>query len=73
MERMVAIIKSMTIEERRSPRMIDGSRKRRIAAGSGNSIQAVNQLLKQFWAMQKMFGNIGKMKIPGLPKGISPF
>lgn len=73
MDRMVAIIKSMTIEERRSPRMIDGSRKRRIAAGSGNSIQAVNQLLKQFWTMQKMFGNMGKMKIPGLPKGISPF
>ena len=73
MERMVAIIKSMTIEERRNPNLIDGSRKRRIASGSGNSIQAVNQLLKQFSAMQKMFGNMSKMKLRGLPKGFSPF
>jgi signal recognition particle subunit SRP54 len=73
MERMVAIIKSMTIEERRNPNVIDGSRKRRIAAGSGNSVQAVNQLLKQFSAMQKMFGNMSKSKLRGLPKGFSPF
>ncbi len=73
MERMVAIIKSMTIEERRNPNMIDGSRKRRIATGSGNSVQAVNQLLKQFSAMQKMFGNMSKSKLRGLPKGFAPF
>jgi signal recognition particle subunit SRP54 len=72
-DRMAAIVQSMTIEERRHPHVIDGSRKRRIAAGSGNSIQAVNQLLKQFSAMQKMFSNIGKKKFKGLPKGLMPF
>ncbi|HOP08309.1 MAG TPA: signal recognition particle protein [candidate division Zixibacteria bacterium] len=73
MERMVAIIKSMTVQERRNPVMIDGSRKRRIAAGSGNSVQSVNQLLKQFFAMQKMFQNMNKKKFRGLPKGLMPF
>jgi signal recognition particle subunit SRP54 len=73
MERMVAIIKSMTTEERRHPNIIDGSRKKRIATGSGNSVQAVNQLLKQFNAMQKMFGNINKKGFKGLPKGMMPF
>ncbi|MEW5993200.1 MAG: signal recognition particle protein [Candidatus Zixiibacteriota bacterium] len=73
MERMVAIIKSMTIEERRNPGIIDGSRKRRIAAGSGNSVQAVNQLLKQFFAMQKMFHGMNKGKWKGIPKGLMPF
>ncbi|MEA2030046.1 MAG: signal recognition particle protein [candidate division Zixibacteria bacterium] len=72
-ERMVAIIKSMTIAERRNPGMIDGSRKKRIAMGSGNSIQSVNQLLKQFYAMQKMFSNMNKGKLKGLPKGMMPF
>ena len=73
MERMAAIIKSMTIQERRNPHIIDGSRKRRIAAGSGNSVQAVNQLLKQFFAMQKMFGKLGKMnkrQLAGLSRGL---
>lgn len=49
-----AIISSMTFFERRNPKEINGSRKRRIAAGSGTSIQEVNQLLKQFSEMQKM-------------------
>ena len=73
MERMVAIIKSMTIQERRYPNIIDGSRKKRIALGSGNSVQAVNQLLKQFQAMQKMFHNMNKGKMKGMPKGMMPF
>ena len=72
-ERMAAIIKSMTVEERQHPGIINGSRKRRIAEGSGNSVQAVNQLLKQFAAMQKMFSNLGKNKLKGLPKGMLPF
>ncbi len=71
--RMLAIIQSMTTEERRNPKVIDGSRKKRIAAGSGNSVQAVNQLLKQFSGMQKMFNNMNKMKFKGLPKGMMPF
>ncbi|MFH1688074.1 MAG: hypothetical protein ABIE70_11225 [bacterium] len=72
MERMVAIIKSMTIEERRNPNIIGGSRKRRLAAGSGNSVQSVNQLLKQFFAMQKMFYSMNKRKFKGLPKDMLP-
>ena len=72
-ERMAAIVKSMTVEERRNPHIIDGSRKKRIATGSGNSVQAVNQLLKQFAAMQKMMSNLGKNKLKGLPKGLMPF
>jgi signal recognition particle subunit SRP54 len=71
-DRMTAIIKSMTVQERRNPGIIDGSRRRRIAAGSGNSVQAVNQLIKQFFAMQKMFSNIGKKKLKGLPDGLMP-
>ncbi len=72
-DRMTAIVKSMTAHERRNPNIIDGSRRRRIAAGSGNSIQAVNQLLKQFSMMKKMFSNIGKKKFKGLPGGMMPF
>ncbi|MEA3296288.1 MAG: signal recognition particle protein [candidate division Zixibacteria bacterium] len=72
MERMVAIIKSMTVKERRQPNIIDGSRKKRIAMGSGNSVQSVNQLLKQFFAMQKMFHNMNKKKFRGLPGGMMP-
>ncbi|MDH4156151.1 MAG: signal recognition particle protein [candidate division Zixibacteria bacterium] len=73
MERMVAIIKSMTVFERQNPHVIDGSRKKRIAMGSGNSVQAVNQLLKQFFAMQKMIGNMSKKGFKGIPRGMMPF
>jgi len=62
-----AIIKSMTPEERISPDIINGSRRKRIASGSGRSVQEVNQLLKQFHQMQQMMkkiGNKGRMKIP---------
>ena len=53
-DRMEAIINSMTKKERAKPELIKGSRKRRIAAGSGTQIQDVNKLLKQFTQMQKM-------------------
>ncbi len=49
-----AIIGSMTPEERENPRIINGSRKRRIALGSGNSIEEVNRLIKQFEETSKM-------------------
>ncbi|MEM7348954.1 MAG: signal recognition particle protein, partial [Chloroflexota bacterium] len=49
-----AIINSMTIKERRNPRMLNASRKRRVASGSGTTVQEVNQLLSQFKQMQKM-------------------
>jgi signal recognition particle subunit SRP54 len=71
LERTTAIIKSMTIIERRNPRMIDGSRKKRIAKGSGNTVQSVNQLLNQFFAMQKMFAQFGNKKSFNMPKGWS--
>jgi len=72
-EKTAAIIKSMTIEERRNPSIINGPRKKRIAAGSGNSVQAVNQLLKQFSAMQRMFGQIGKKGMKGIPQNLMNF
>ncbi len=54
LKRIEAIIQSMTPKERRSPKIIKASRKKRIAAGSGTTVQEVNQLLKQFREMQKM-------------------
>ncbi len=63
--RMEAIINSMTPKEREHPDLIKGSRKRRIAAGSGTQVQDVNKLLKQFMQMQKM---MKKMKGGGMAK-----
>jgi signal recognition particle subunit SRP54 len=60
LRRQVAVIDSMTPRERRYPRLIDGSRKRRIAAGAGVQVQDVNRLLKQFTQMQKMMKKLGK-------------
>ena len=57
---MIAIINSMTPQERRFPEVIRGSRKKRIAQGSGTQIQAVNRLLKQHGQMQKMMKKMGK-------------
>ena len=65
MGKLVAIINSMTPNERRFPAIIKGSRKRRIAAGSGTQVQDINQLLKQFLQMQKM---MKKMKGGGMAK-----
>ncbi|HEY9048198.1 MAG TPA: signal recognition particle protein [Ohtaekwangia sp.] len=56
-----AIIRSMTLQERENPDLINGSRKDRIAKGSGTSIQQVNQLLKQFSDMRKMMKTMNKM------------
>jgi signal recognition particle subunit SRP54 len=62
--RQIAIINSMTHLERRKPDVIDGSRRRRIAAGSGTQVQDVNRLLKQFAEMQRMMKSMkgGKMR-----------
>ncbi|MCL2049214.1 MAG: signal recognition particle protein [Defluviitaleaceae bacterium] len=66
MSHMEAIIQSMTREERKNPSILNGSRKRRIAAGSGRTIQEVNRLLKQFEEMRKMMkGLTGSMKKGG--------
>lgn len=59
-KRLGAIISSMTMKERQFPAVIKGSRKRRIAAGSGVQVQDVNRLLKQFMQMQKMMKKMGK-------------
>ncbi len=59
--RLEAIFTSMTPEERRRPEIIDGSRRRRIARGSGNDVQAVHDLLKQFKMAGKFFKQAGKM------------
>ncbi|MBE6575294.1 MAG: signal recognition particle protein [Ruminococcaceae bacterium] len=73
MGRVEAIIRSMTAEERTKPEIIGASRKKRIAAGSGTSVEEVNRLLKQFDQIQKLMkqfsgggkkGRFGKMKIP---------
>ncbi len=72
MSRVESIVQSMTPFERQNPHVVDGSRKKRIADGSGNSVQAVNQLLKQFNAMRKMMKNVNKMSFKGLPKGGFP-
>ena len=75
--RTKAIIQSMTLEERRNPQILNASRKKRIARGSGTSVQDVNRLIKQFNEMKKMMkmfqssGIMGKMKkggFPGMPK-----
>jgi signal recognition particle subunit SRP54 len=56
-----AIIRSMTFEERRSPEIINGSRRARIAKGSGTQVSDVNRLIKQFTEMQKMMKRMGGM------------
>ncbi|MFQ5938203.1 MAG: signal recognition particle protein, partial [Acidiferrobacterales bacterium] len=68
--RYVAIIDSMTPEERRFPAVIRGSRKRRIARGSGTQVQEVNQLLKQFTQMQKMMKRMGKGGMKKMLRGM---
>jgi signal recognition particle subunit SRP54 len=66
LDRLGAIITSMTPQERANPTILNGSRRRRIARGSGTSVQAVNQLVKQFSQMQKMMRQLSKGKMPSL-------
>jgi signal recognition particle subunit SRP54 len=65
-DRLEAIILSMTPEERRRPELIKGSRRLRIAKGSGTNVQAVNQLVKQFGQMRKVMKQVGQGKLPDL-------
>ena len=78
LKRVEAIIQSMTPSERREPTLIDGSRRRRIARGSGTSQEEVNQLLKQFMQMRQMMkqmttgrGPLGRMMGSGMPAGVN--
>ena len=66
LDRLEAIVTSMTLEERRRPQIINGSRRKRIAVGSGTSVQAVNQLIKQFAQMQKMMRSLQQGKMPSM-------
>ncbi|MDD2494195.1 MAG: signal recognition particle protein [Tissierellia bacterium] len=69
LKRTEAIIQSMTKKERLNPSVINGSRRKRIAAGSGTSVQKVNQLLKQYDDMKKMMKKFGAMEKMGKKKG----
>jgi len=66
-----AIINSMTVKERRNPKLLNGSRRRRIAMGSGTKVQDVNRLLNQFGQMKKMLKNMKRMSRKGM--GRVPF
>ena len=69
LDRVEAIILSMTPDERRHPERIDGSRRARIAKGSGSSVQQINQLLQQHKQMKKMMRQISKGgRMPGMPQ-----
>jgi len=70
LSRVEAIINSMTHKERNNPKVLNASRRKRIAAGSGVQVRDVNEVLKQFQQMQDMMGQLrnGKFpKIPGMP------
>ena len=74
--RLVAIVDSMTVRERNNHMLINGARRRRIAKGSGTSVQEVNNLLRQYAQMRKMFKSMSRssfmnkrlagLKLPGL-------
>ena len=66
LDRIQAIILSMTPEERRKPELIKGSRRLRIARGSGTNVQAVNRLVKQFGQMRKVMRQVGRGKMPDI-------
>ena len=69
--RMVAIINSMTKKERRNPALLNGSRRKRIAAGSGVTPADVNKLMKQYQQMEKMMGKLGRGGMKGMMRGLS--
>lgn len=68
LKRTEAILNSMTVQERRKPNILNASRRRRIAAGSGNKVQDVNRLVKQFRETRKLFKKLQKTGSRGLPR-----
>ena len=66
LKRVEAIINSMTIQERRNPALLNGSRRRRIAEGSGTSVTEINRLMKQFLEMKKMMQRVSKLGVRSL-------
>ncbi len=73
LDRVEAIIKSMTPEERKKPNIINGSRRKRVAKGSGTTVQDVNRLLNQFVQIQKMVKRLGKHGDNSFPKQMFQF
>ncbi|MEM7071418.1 MAG: signal recognition particle protein, partial [Pseudomonadota bacterium] len=71
LKRQKAILSSMTPRERTQPKIIHASRKRRIAQGSGTSVQDINKLMKQFTMMSKMMKKAGKMDEKSLMRSFS--
>jgi len=69
--RMIAIINSMTKKERRNPGLLNGSRRARIARGSGLTPADVNKVLKQYQQMEKMMGKLGRGGMKGMMRGLS--
>lgn len=70
LSRQIAVIRSMTIQEKRHPDLIKGNRKKRIAAGCGQELQDVNRVLKQFKMMQKMMKRFKKGNMANMMRGI---
>ena len=68
--RMIAIINSMTPKERRNPALLNGSRRARVARGSGMQPADVNRLLKQYQQMEKMMGKLGRGGMKGMMRGM---
>ena len=66
LKRVEAIINSMTIQERRNPALLNGSRRRRIAQGSGTTVTDINRLMKQFLEMKKMMQRVSKLGVKSL-------
>ncbi|OEU49336.1 MAG: signal recognition particle protein [Desulfobacterales bacterium S3730MH5] len=71
--RITAIIDSMTVEERRNHNIINASRRKRIAKGSGSTVQGVNQLLKNYIQVQKMIKKLNKGGLRTMGRGLLPF
>jgi signal recognition particle subunit SRP54 len=66
--RVEAIINSMTMKERQNPKILNASRRKRIAQGSGVEVRDVNEVLKQFQDMQKLMAQMGRGRMPGMPR-----
>ncbi|HYA29055.1 MAG TPA: signal recognition particle protein [Acidobacteriota bacterium] len=74
LKRVEAIINSMTLQERRNPAILNGSRRRRIAQGSGTTVNDINRLMKQFLEMKKMMQRVSKLGVKSLLSRMpSPF
>jgi signal recognition particle subunit SRP54 len=71
--RITAIIDSMTLKERRNHNIINASRRKRIAKGSGTTVQEVNQLLKNYVQVQKMIKKLNKGGLRSMGRGPLPF